>query len=125
MAIQLGFVAPVYKRECDSKHYKVLDWISGIILKSRAVSHMGNRRGLMRVLCVVACLSCTYRGFLHAYALCHHGLGHFEESGDVGALDVIDVAICLGAIFHAVLMDVVHDTVEIVVNLLTGPVQPL
>lgn len=62
---------------------------------------------------------------LHAYALCHYGLGDLEESSDVGSLDVVDVSVGLGAIFHAVLVDVVHDAVEVVVNLLASPAKPL
>ena len=62
---------------------------------------------------------------LHAYALCHDGLGYLEESGNVGTLDVVDVTVSLGAIFHAVFVDVIHDAVEIVVNLLTSPAQSL
>lgn len=65
----------------------------------------------------------SFTGLEHA--LCHHGFGHLKETCNIGAFDVVDVAVGLCAIFHAVLMDVVHDAVQVVVNLLTCPLQTL
>lgn len=46
-----------------------------------------------------------------ADALGHHGLGDLDESGYVGTLYIVDVAIWLSTILHAILMDVIHDVV--------------
>lgn len=43
--------------------------------------------------------------------LCHHGAGHFHESGNVGSLHVVDVAVGLGSVFYALGMDILHDAV--------------
>ena len=34
-------------------------------------------------------------------SLVHHRVGDFDEAGDVGALDVVDVAVFFGAVFQA------------------------
>ena len=58
-------------------------------------------------------------------ALCHHGLGHLEEACHVGAFYIVDVAVRLFAILHAVVMNVVHDAVELGIHLLAGPFDTL
>ena len=58
-------------------------------------------------------------------ALCHHGLGNLEESSHVGTLYVVDVAIGLCAVLHAVGVDVVHDVVQFGIYFLAAPAQTL
>ena len=58
-------------------------------------------------------------------ALSHHGLGNLEEAGYVGTLDIVDVAVGLGAILHAVVVNVVHDVMKLGINLFTAPAQTL
>ena len=45
-------------------------------------------------------------------ALVAHGVGNFEETGDVGSLHIVDVAIGLDAILTASLMDALHDAMQ-------------
>ena len=78
---------------------------------------------LLCLLFVAVSVVRSFTGLEHA--LCHHGFGHLKETCHIGAFDVVDVAVGLCAIFHAVLMDVVHDAVQVVVNLLTCPLQTL
>ena len=54
-------------------------------------------------------------------SLCHHGICHLHKSSDVGTLNVVDISVRFFAILHALLMDVVHDLVEILVHLLLRP----
>ena len=44
-------------------------------------------------------------------ALCHHGIGHLHESGNIGTLHVVNVAIGTSAILHTLFVDGVHDVV--------------
>ena len=50
------------------------------------------------------------------YALSHHCVGHFHEAGNVGALHVVDVAIRLCSVFYALVMDIVHNAMELFVD---------
>ena len=54
-------------------------------------------------------------------SLCHHRLGNFHEASDVGAFDVVHVAVRLGAVLHAVLVDVLHDPEQLRIHLLGTP----
>ena len=53
------------------------------------------------------------------HALCHHSLGYLHEASHVSALHIVYIAVGLGTILHAVLVDVLHDPVQLVVNFLT------
>lgn len=55
------------------------------------------------------------------YALCHHGLGDFHEAGNIGALDVVDVAIGLCAVVAALLVDVLHYLMESLIDFFLAP----
>ena len=55
--------------------------------------------------------------------LSHHGFGHLEETSHIGTTYIVDIAIRLCAILHAVLMNVAHDHLQTLVNLLTRPAQ--
>ena len=59
------------------------------------------------------------------YALCHHGLGHLQEAGYIGTLHIVDVAIGLRAIFHTLGVNLVHDAMQLGVDLLAAPLQAL
>ena len=54
-------------------------------------------------------------------ALSHHGLGNLHEACHVGTLHVVDIAVRLGAVLHAVLVDVLHDPQQLGIHLLAGP----
>ena len=54
-------------------------------------------------------------------ALGHHGVGHLHEAGHVGTLHVVDVAVGLRTILHAVLVNVLHDVVQFGIHLLGTP----
>ena len=54
-------------------------------------------------------------------ALRHHIFSHLHEAGNVGAFHVVYVAVGLGAVLHAVLVDVFHDGVEACVYFFGGP----
>ena len=43
------------------------------------------------------------------HALRRHGIGHFDEAGNVGAINVIDKAAFALAVAYAVVVDVSHD----------------
>ena len=58
------------------------------------------------------------------YTLSHHGVCYLEEACDVGTLHVVDVTL-LAAVLYASLVDVEHDLVEHVVNLLCAPLEVL
>ena len=58
-------------------------------------------------------------------ALRHHSLSHLQEASHVSTLHIVDVAIGLSAILHAVFMNIVHDVVKLSVNLLAAPAQTL
>ena len=57
------------------------------------------------------------------YALSHHGVGNLHEACHVGTLDVVDVAVRLCAILDSLLVNGVHDVVELLVHLSLAPVQ--
>ena len=63
------------------------------------------------------------RNVLSYYALSHHGVGNLQEAGDVGALHIVDVAVLLLAVLHALLVDRVHDVVELLINFCLAPAQ--
>ena len=50
------------------------------------------------------------------YPLSEHGMSHFHEAGYIGTFHVIDVAVALFAVFHALLVYVVHYFMQPVVN---------
>ena len=58
-------------------------------------------------------------------SLLKHCLCHFHEAGDVGALDVVNLAVRLGTEFYALLVDALHDEVEFVINFLGIPADVL
>ena len=58
-------------------------------------------------------------------ALSHHSLSYLQEAGYVCTLYVIYVTIWLCTILHAVSVNIVHDVVELSINLLTRPLQTL
>ena len=58
-------------------------------------------------------------------ALCHHGASYLHEAGNIGSLHIVDVTVGLCAIFHAVLMDVVHDGVQAIIDFFSSPLETL
>gem|GEM_PF-6053006 len=54
-------------------------------------------------------------------ALSHHGLGNLHEAGHVGTLHVVDIAVGLGTVLHTVIVDVLHDPVQLVVHFFRRP----
>ena len=62
-------------------------------------------------------------GCLLYKSLCHHGLGNLDEAGNVSALDVVHITVFLSTVFHASLVDVGHDSSEVGVNFLSGPLE--
>ena len=58
-------------------------------------------------------------------ALSHHSLGNLHEAGYISALDIVNIAVGLLAVLHAVLVDILHDSVQAVVNLFRGPAEAL
>ena len=58
-------------------------------------------------------------------ALSHHGISNLHEAGYVSTLHVVDVTISLSTILNAVLVNVVHDALQVVVNFLRSPAQTL
>ncbi len=65
-----------------------------------------------------------YRGFLE-YALRHHGVGNFHESGNIGAADVVHISVRLFAVAQALGVYVSHDFAQTSVDLLGAPRQLL
>ena len=57
--------------------------------------------------------------------LCHHGFCNFQEACNICTLNIIDVSIRFGTIFHAIVMNIVHYVVQLLVNLFTTPAQAL
>ena len=51
--------------------------------------------------------------------LLEHSLSDLHEAGDVSALHVVDGAVGLSTELHALLVDVLHDPVELLVNFLS------
>lgn len=62
-----------------------------------------------------------YLKFRLYYALSHHSLCHFHESSYIRSLHIIHITILFCSILHAVLMDILHDCMQTVVNLLSSP----
>ena len=56
-------------------------------------------------------------------ALRHHCVGYFHESGDVGAIDVVDVSVVFAAEFYATVVYSGHYFAQAVVDFLCGPRQ--
>ena len=52
-----------------------------------------------------------------------HGVGNFEETGDVGSLYIVDIAVGLGTIHAASLMDVLHDVMQAGIHFLAAPIE--
>jgi len=57
--------------------------------------------------------------------LCNHSFSYAHETSDVGTLDIVDVTISLAAVLNAHVIDVVHDGMEVLVDLFSGPVAVL
>ena len=55
--------------------------------------------------------------------LLEHSLSDLHEASDVSALHVVDSAVGLSTELHALLVDVLHDPVELLVNFLSRPAQ--
>ena len=51
-------------------------------------------------------------------ALSHHSVGYLHEASDVSAAYIVDVAVSTLAVLHALLVDRVHDVVELLVYFL-------
>ena len=51
------------------------------------------------------------------HTLLEHSLSDLHEAGDVSALHVVDGAVSLAAVLHALLVDALHDPVKLSVNL--------
>lgn len=63
-----------------------------------------------------------YLRALSEHALCHHRAGNLHEAGYVGTPHVVDkIRTFLLTVFHTLLVDVLHDTFELLVNLLGAP----
>lgn len=56
-------------------------------------------------------------------ALCHHRVGNLHEAGDISALHVVDIAVRLCTVLNTLLVDRVHDVVELLVHLSLAPCQ--
>ena len=54
-------------------------------------------------------------------SLFKHCTCNLHETGDICSLDIIDISVCLGSIFHASLVDVAHYLMEFLVNLCRAP----
>ena len=59
--------------------------------------------------------------FLLQYSLCHNGFGNLHKSGNIGSLHVVHIPVGSLAIFHAVLVNVLHDGMQSVVHLFSRP----
>ena len=59
------------------------------------------------------------------YSLLHHGVGHLHETGDIGALHVVEIAVGLHAILLALRVNLSHDLMEFGVDFCSGPLQML
>lgn len=55
------------------------------------------------------------------YALCHHCMGYFHESGNVCASYEIDVSCGIAAIAYALVVNGCHDVVQSFIHLLCSP----
>ena len=56
-------------------------------------------------------------------ALCHHSFSNLHEASDVGTANVVDVAVRLCAILHALLVNGMHDLVQLLVYFLCRPTE--
>ena len=54
--------------------------------------------------------------------LSNHGFGNAHEAGDVGTLHIVDGTVSLLTVLDAHVIDVVHDGVEVLVDLFGSPV---
>lgn len=63
--------------------------------------------------------------FVSNKALINHGIADFDESSNVCALDVINVAGLVLAVFGALHVNALHDLLKLFVNLWSGPVESL
>ena len=61
--------------------------------------------------------------FILQHSLLDHRLGDFHKARDVRALHVVEVAVLLGAVLHAGVVDRRHDLVQLGVDLLGRPVE--
>ena len=57
--------------------------------------------------------------------LCHHRFSHLHEARYVRTLHIVDVTIRLLTILHALLVDVLHDALQLLIYLLSAPAQLL
>jgi len=55
-------------------------------------------------------------------ALGNHSIGNTHEASEVSTLDIVDGTVSLTTVFHALSIDVVHDGVEVLVDLFSSPV---
>ena len=60
-------------------------------------------------------------GCLLYKSLCHHGLGNLDEAGNIGTLNIVHIAIGLGSILNTYRVNLVHDVVQLCINLLGTP----
>ncbi len=58
-------------------------------------------------------------------ALSNHSVSNTHETSEVSTLDIVDGAVSLAAVFHALSIDVVHDGMEVLVDLFSSPVAVL
>ena len=49
-------------------------------------------------------------------------MGNTHEASDVSTLHIVDGAIGLLTVFHALVVDVAHDLLQLLINFLSGPV---
>ena len=62
------------------------------------------------------------RAFPNLYnPLCQHRICHFDETGDVGALNVVDAAVGAHAVALAGFVNGRHDAVQAVIDLSARP----
>ncbi len=55
------------------------------------------------------------------HTLGHHGAGHLHEACHVGTLHIVDIAVSLSAVLHTLGVDVAHDLLKLIVDLLLSP----
>ncbi len=54
--------------------------------------------------------------------LVNHGIGHLQETGNIGPLHIVHIAICIGSVLHAVSVNTGHDLMQTFIDLPAGPV---
>jgi len=106
-----------YEMLSDGNQEQIYTHLNDKPVQARSQHGLYHSDNLSTSLCGYAEMICVYGRELDD-ALSHHGVSYLHEAGDVGALHVVDVAVSLLAIFHAVLVDIVHDGVQTVVNFL-------